>query len=140
MHTSVTLSTVLGGNIALGKVKNRMDLVQFSNKGVSRQMIVQLGKYLHLSLKQIAALLPVSERTIQRNTSFNQAISDQILCIAEVAVKGTQVFESQNKFIQWLNTPAHALSNYTPLSLLNSKIGMDLVVDEIGRIEHGIYS
>jgi putative toxin-antitoxin system antitoxin component (TIGR02293 family) len=62
------------------------------------------------------------------------------LLIAEVAARGSEVFEDKEKFIGWLNMPSVAFAQKTPLSLLNSKFGVDMVLDELGRIEHGVFS
>jgi len=39
-----------------------------------------------------------------------------------------------------MNHPNKALNNKTPMSLLNSKFGTNMVLDELGRIEHGVFS
>jgi len=91
----------------------------------------------------MAALLPVTERTIQRNSAkepFNRVVSEHILQIAEVAAKGAEVFENKDKLLSWMNHPSKALANKTPLSLLNSRFGAEMVLDELGRIEHGVFS
>jgi putative toxin-antitoxin system antitoxin component (TIGR02293 family) len=91
----------------------------------------------------MSELLPVSERTIQRCSSedqFNSIVSEQILQIAEVAAKGKKVFEGKNKFLSWMNHPNKALANRTPASLLSSRFGIEMVLDELGRIEHGVLS
>jgi len=67
-------------------------------------------------------------------------LPEQVLQIAEVAVKGSKVFESKDRFLAWMNHPNKALGNKTPMSLLNSKFGTDKVLDELGRMEHGVFS
>ncbi len=67
-------------------------------------------------------------------------LSEQILQIAEVTAKGSKVFEGRERFLAWLNHPNKALNNKTPMSLLNSKFGTDMVLNELGRIEHGVFS
>jgi putative toxin-antitoxin system antitoxin component (TIGR02293 family) len=62
------------------------------------------------------------------------------LQIAEVAVRGAEVFEDKNKFLIWMNSPNKALADKTPMSLLSSRFGTDMVLDELGRIEHGVLS
>ena len=60
----------------------------------------------------MAALLPVAERTIQRYTAkkhFGRVVSEQILQIAQVADKGTEVFEDKDRFLSWMNHPNKAL-------------------------------
>lgn len=138
------IRTVLGGQkVFPKKIQNRMDLVELSNKGVTKDALVHLSDFLRCSMKQMAALLPVTERTIQRYTPkkhFNRAVSEQILQIAEVAAKGSKVFENKEKLLLWMNHPNKTLGGKTPMSLLGSKFGIDVVLDELGRIEHGIFS
>ena len=120
-----------------------MDLIDLSNKGISKNALIKLADYLEISTHQIAQLLPVTERTIQRYTQekhFNRVVSEHILQIAEVAAKGSKVFKDKEQFLIWINLPNLALDNKTPVSLLNSKFGADIVLDELGRIEHGIFS
>ncbi len=138
------LAKVLGGKKVLKmSIQNQMDLVTLSHKGVTKDALLHLAKYLSFSMNQMAQLLPVTERTIQRYTlkkHFNRVVSEQILQIAEVAAKGSEVFEGRDKFITWMNHPNVALDKKTPMSLLNSKYGVDMVLEELGRIEHGVFS
>ena len=138
------ITTVLGGKKVFPKrIQNRMDLVELSTKGVPKDALVHLSKFLSCSMKQMATLLPVTERTIQRYTlkkHFNRAVSEQILQIAEVAAKGSKVFGNKEKLLSWMNHPNKALAGKTPISLLGSKFGVDVVLDELGRMEHGVFS
>jgi putative toxin-antitoxin system antitoxin component (TIGR02293 family) len=67
-------------------------------------------------------------------------LSEQNQQIVEVIAKGSKVFEGRDKFLAWMNHPNKALNNKTPMSLLNSKSGTDIILDELGRIEHGMFS
>jgi putative toxin-antitoxin system antitoxin component (TIGR02293 family) len=138
------LAKILGGKKVLRKnLQSRMDLVDLSNQGVTKDALLHLAEYFSCSVNQMARLLPVTERTIQRYTPkkpLSRMVSEQILQIAEVAAKGSKVFESRDRFLAWINHPNKALNNRTPMSLLNSKFGADMVLDELGRIEHGVFS
>ena len=135
---------ILGGKDVLKrKIETRLDLIEISKTGVSKNACEHLAKYLNYTTKQLADILPITERTIQRhskNENFNPEVSDHILQIAEVSAKGTQVFNDKSKFISWMNYPCTSFSNRTPVSLLQSKFGVDMVIDELGRIEHGVFS
>jgi putative toxin-antitoxin system antitoxin component (TIGR02293 family) len=120
-----------------------MDLIELSNKGITKKSLIHLAKYFSCSVSQMAQLLPVTGRTIQRyalQKSFNRTVSEQILQIAEVAAKGAEVLQGREKFLAWINHPNKALNNKTPMSLLNSKFGADMVLEELGRLEHGVFS
>jgi putative toxin-antitoxin system antitoxin component (TIGR02293 family) len=138
------VAEVLGGEkILRKKIQSRMDLVELSNKGLTKNALRHLAKFLSFTMGQMAALLPVTERTIQRyapRKHFNRVVSEQILQIAEVAAKGAEVFEDRDKFLAWMDHPNRALADKTPLSLLNSRFGAEMVLDELGRIEHGVFS
>jgi len=87
--------------------------------------------------------LPVTERTIQRysrTTRLNRSVSEHILEIARVAVRGVDVFEDKDRFLAWMGRLNVALGNRKPLDLLASTLGINLVIDELGRIEHGVVS
>ena len=138
------VAEVLGGEKVLRKkIQNRMDLVELSDKGVTKNALRHLAKFLSFTMNQMAALLPVTERTIQRyapKKHFSRVVSEQILQIAEVAAMGAEVFEDRDKFLSWMDHPNRALADKTPLSLLNSRFGAEMVLDELGRIEHGVFS
>lgn len=136
-----SVEKILGGKKALHKhIQNRMD---FINLRVTKDALVRLAKTMNLPLHQIAKFLPVTLRTVQRykpQDRFNRAVSEHILIIAEVAAKGLEVFEDKDNFLKWLSYPCKAIGNRVPIDLLNSKFGADIVLEELGRIEHGIFA
>lgn len=138
------VTKVLGGEDVLRKkIQSRMDLIELSNKGITKDALAHLANYLSFTMRQMAELLPVTERTIRRytpKTTFNRVVSEQILEIAEVAAKGVEVFEDKRKFLSWMDHPNKALANKTPMSLLSSRFGTEMVLDELGRIEYGVLS
>ena len=138
------ITAVLGGEEVLQKkIQSQMDLIELSQVGIPKDALVNLAKYLSFTISQMAQLLPVNERTIQRyppQKHFTPVISEQILHIAEVAAKGTEVFGAKDKFLSWMNHPNKVLANKTPMSLLSSRFGVEMVLDELGRIEYGVFS
>lgn len=135
---------ILGGKkIFHREPRSQFDFIEISNDGVPKPSLTNLANYLQVSLSQIIHLLPVSERTIQRKNNkyrFDKPVSEKILHIAEVAVKGTEVFEDREKFLKWLNQSNAALGNKSPMSLLDSSYGTNMVLEELGRLEHGVFS
>jgi len=120
-----------------------VELLELGRTGVTKDAVSHLANYLSFSWKQIANLLPVTERTLQRyglNQHFNPTVSEQVLHIAEVLAKGAEVFKEKKKFLLWLNTPHKVFSSMTPFDMLGSRYGTELVLEELGRIEFGVYS
>ena len=42
--------------------------------------------------------------------------------------------------IDWLKSPNAALRGHAPLSLVDTDIGAEAVLDALGRIEHGVFA
>ncbi len=135
---------ILGGTEILHRdLTDYFDFIELSERGLPTQALTHLADYLQLSLTQIARLLPVSERTLHRHMGsklFNRLVSEQVLHIAEVAARGTEVFGDREKFLGWLKQPSAALASKIPLELLDSRFGAYIILDELGRMEHGIFS
>ena len=140
----VKLSKILGGERVLHKrLKTQLDLIELSNRGIPKIALNHLMMYMNWSIGMTASLLPITERTIQRYSEedcFNSVVSEQILQISQVIARGLEVFEDKEKFLSWMNHPNSAIANKTPFELMSSKFGSEMILDELGRIEHGIIS
>lgn len=122
---------------------SRLRLLEASDQGVSKGDLLRLADNLALSVPQMAELLPVSARTIQRYKRaqrFDRVVSEQILHIAQAAARGAQVFGGRDRFLLWLKAPCAALGNRAPVTLMASRFGVEMILDELGRLEHGIVS
>jgi len=137
-----SLTRLLGGKKTLGReVRTRMDLIDLGRKGVSKESLLHLAQSMGLPVSKMAALLPVTERTIQRyapKEHFDRVVSENILHLAEVVARGIEVFEDNDRFMTWIDQPSTALGGRSPKSLLSSRFGIDMVLDELTRIEHGV--
>ncbi len=147
MPTS-SLTQLLGGKKPLGReVRTRMDLIDLGRRGVSKESLLYLAKFLGLPVSKMAALLPVTERTIQRyapKEHFDRVVSEHILQIAEVVARGREVFEDNDSFKTWIDQPSTALGGHSPKSLLyhpqepqNGNPGRPGRSSKDGRFHHG---
>jgi len=124
-------------------IRSRYDLINLGGKGVSKSAVARLAKHLSIGLQEMAPLLSVNLRTIQRYSAervFSRTVSERILRIALVVSRGEQLFGDREQFNIWLKEPNRALKEKRPLELLGSDFGLDLILDELGRIEYGIIS
>jgi putative toxin-antitoxin system antitoxin component (TIGR02293 family) len=122
-------------------VKSRLDLIELSKRGIAKDALLRLGRILSLSSKEMAGLLHVSERTLQRYGNkevLNQAISNRVVQILQVVGEGMEFFGEEERFAHWLKSKSLALGGATPLELMQTAVGTQMVVDELGRMEHGI--
>ncbi|MEX1123469.1 MAG: MbcA/ParS/Xre antitoxin family protein, partial [Balneolales bacterium] len=96
------------------------------------------------NLNDWARILSLSDRSLQRyqksGAHFSMAVSEKLLLIGYLFNRGHSVFNDSDRFFSWLQKPSVPLGGQTPLSLLDSIFGIDLILDELGRIEHGIFS
>jgi len=53
--------------------------------------------------------------------------------------RGIQAFEKKENFHKWLNMPSNALGDKVPAKLIETEEGLQQVLDELIRIEHGVY-
>ncbi len=92
--------------------------------------------------KEWSELLHISERTLQRyskdNSSFNFSVTDRILQIDKVIKRGYEVFGSYEKFLLWIRDNPYMLEGRLSLHSLSSFEGINKVLIQLGRIEHGI--
>ncbi len=94
--------------------------------------------------KEWADILHISERTLQRyakdNGSFNFSAVDRILQIDKVIKKGIEVFGNMDKFMGWLKNNPFMLEGRLSLQSLGSIEGINMVLTQLGRIEHGLFA
>jgi putative toxin-antitoxin system antitoxin component (TIGR02293 family) len=60
--------------------------------------------------------------------------------LARAVARGEEVFEDRDAAVDWLKAPNASLGGATPLSLLDTDIGAEGVMDTLGRIEHGVFA
>jgi putative toxin-antitoxin system antitoxin component (TIGR02293 family) len=133
-------------SVSYGNVLNDKVLIaQAVRKGVTQGLFEEIQSNLPFTDQQWSAFLNINIRTMQRYKSaqghvFKSIQSERIFELAEVVSLGDKVFDTREHFNIWLNTPSPALGNETPISLLDSSYGKDLVIAELNRIEYGIFA
>lgn len=135
-----TVSQTLGLN---SPTVSGFELMELTRRGIPRATINALANSLHLSVADLTKYLHVSERTLQRyspETKLSPELSDRVLQIAKVYARSLDVFKSPEITSQWLKQPNIALSNIAPLDYLDTSSGIEIVLDELTRIEYGVFS
>ena len=89
-----------------------------------------------------AAMLHVSERTLQRyaknNSSFAPINAERFVQIIQVVNRAKKVFGSVDYFYNWIHSNPPMLEGDLSFSSLSSQDGIQKILLQIGRIEHGI--
>ena len=88
-----------------------------------------------------ADLLDVSYKTVTRyqkeDKKFSPLQSEYILKTIVLFHKGEKVFGNTDSFSRWLDKPAYGLGNLIPRTVITTVTGINFVMDELNRIEHG---
>ncbi len=119
------------------------DLMMLTRQGIPRAAIDALANSLHLSVSELTKYLHVSERTLQRyspDKHLSTELSDRVLQIAKVYARSLDVFEDPEITSNWLKQPNVALGNIAPVEYLDTSSGVEIVLDELTRIEYGVFS
>ena len=89
-----------------------------------------------------AAMLHLSERTLQRyaksNGIFAPMNAERALQIAKVLEQGKITFGSTLNFYNWLKDSPYMLEGELSFDSLTSAQGIQMILTQLGRIQHGI--
>lgn len=123
--------------------KTDFEMIELVRKGLDRGTIYRLIDLLGITLEQMCDLIHISSRTLQRKAeseSLGSLVSERALDLSRVLVQGVEALGSIQAFQSWLQSPRPALGGATPLSYLDTHLGCELVINILGRIEHGVFS
>ncbi|TDQ08605.1 type II RES/Xre toxin-antitoxin system antitoxin [Pedobacter metabolipauper] len=119
------------------------DLLNLARKGVSKKALISLVKQISLTIQEVAGIMHISERTLQRYapaTIIKTEHAEKAIELARLYERGVEVFGTMDNFNDWMKTPNYTLNGETPFNLLDTSIGFDLILQTLGRIEYGIFS
>lgn len=134
MRTSAAISTV-------EKSRSPRVPVEIVAAGVPYTQVESLRKQLDLSVEDLCRLLPISRRTLARyrGKTLDSRISDHLMMIEQVFRRAVEVFDSLDNARIWLKTPNYTFSYQRPLDYLATFTGSQELLDELGRLQHGIF-
>lgn len=140
MLNQTSLVGLLGSNYA---ISTDFDLLNLARRGVSKKSLVNLAKQISLTIQELAGIMHISERTLQRYTPatlIKTEHAEKAIELARLYQRGTEVFGTMDNFNDWMKTPNYTLNGEAPLSLLDTSIGFELILQTLGRIEYGVFS
>jgi len=137
----------LGGKrVVTLPLESELDLVELVRSGLSRTALFHLASKLKLTLPEISQIFHLSERTLQRYRQgveeqqlLDSSVTDRLVALAELYAYGRDVL-GEEYFLSWMQRSLSTLGGKSPKELLFTTVGIDLVKDELGRIEYGVYS
>lgn len=125
-------------------LKNKMLIVHAIREGIPYELFNLIKEITPFNEQDWASFLGISTKSLQRNKIkedfiFKPLQSEKILELAEVTSLGNNVFDTEAQFYMWLKTSSFALGNLQPIELLRDSYGKEMVVNELNRIDQGIF-
>jgi len=105
--------------------------------------LIRTATKLGMDQDQMSLLADVSIQTFKKKPKSSRLsfqISERVLILENLYQMGLDVFDSnESSFQYWLKSEIPALDNHIPNDLLTALLGIDVVKEELLRIEHGVY-
>lgn len=126
------------------KASDRMELSEKVQVGFPVKSFISLSKTMELSNKQLAELVQISSRTLNRRLKegiLKADESERLLRFSRIFTMATSLFEGDSSSAQnWLRNSNRALGGESPLEASKTEEGSREVENLINRLEHGVFS
>ena len=122
---------------------NESDFIDVIRQGIPKKAIDNLIDKTGIPVNEMAVIMRLSDRTLRRykpETLLNPEQSERVIELARLYSRGEEVFGNLANFKEWMNSTVMALGNIKPKELLDTSLGIDILMNELGKIEHGIFA
>ncbi len=121
--------------------QDNISLETMASRGLKPEAVFDFISLADLPNSIIETTLNKSLKTFQ-NYKVNKSLldattSEKLLKLFALYSKGIEVFGSVDAFSEWLSKPAYGLGNKVPQDLIGTMTGIDLINEELIRIEYG---
>ena len=120
---------------------DNISLLNKSKKGLNASSAIDFLSLSGFTQDEFQETFKTTVKTIQnhvnRDLTLDAALSEKLLKSFALFDKGTCIFGSAKSFHQWLGTPAYGLGNQLPFDLMDTITGIQLIEEELIRIEFG---
>ena len=121
-----------------------LGIIDAVKSGIKFSSFSSFATHTPFSLNDWAGFLQLSERTMhryfQQKKTFDPSSSEKIMELALLFNYGEKVFGSRENFYVWLQTEIPSLGNIQPKGLLDTHFGINLLKDELTRIQYGVFA
>jgi len=116
--------------------------IAVKERPLQKRNMIALAKKFMLNQKQCADILGISLSTYSRlrpDAPLSIHSSEKVLRLAELFEIGSTTFEGdRTSFINWLNASTPALGGVVPMNILFSSYGIELVREQLLRMEYSM--
>ena len=123
------------------QIKDRVAIVFAAREGLPAAAFFEVAELTGYKREQLAQILNTSLKTFQRYGQDEKKLSPQssemMLKVMALFQTGESVFGSITSFKRWLEKPAFGLGGQLPFDLMRTSGGIDLVSEQLVRMEYG---
>ncbi|AKU91645.1 antitoxin Xre-like helix-turn-helix domain-containing protein [Vulgatibacter incomptus] len=139
------ITRMLGGARILGKRPDSdRDFVEIVREGLPFSSFQSAVRSLGMTEEEAREALGFPRRTLSRRKleqgRLRAAESERVLRLARVGTRAIDVLGDANRAVRWLRAPNRGLGGEAPLELLDTDVGTQGVLDELTRLDHGVFS
>jgi putative toxin-antitoxin system antitoxin component (TIGR02293 family) len=135
---------VLGGEAVLHALpRTTSEWIALVRLGVPFMSFESAAHFLGIDKRELASSIGIDRRTLARQKDsyfLCKGDSEKLIRLVKVVVRTVEVFEDKSSAIAWLQASNTSLGNASPLSLLDTELGAELVTNTLGRIEQGVFA
>lgn len=117
-----------------------MEVIERIKQGVKKSDWKNLINRIGHTEKELDFMIPASISSLQKRSVYDKETSERIYELARLYGLGFDVFDTEQDFKTWLDSPSKALGGKKPFELLDSSFGFELVEQEVLRIRYNVYS
>jgi putative toxin-antitoxin system antitoxin component (TIGR02293 family) len=123
---------------------SELELADIASRGLPSSTLSNLSGSLGWSQAALVQQLGIAPRTAARRLTSRRPLSvsesERILRLARLLARATEIFEDRASAKAWLVEKNAALGGRTPLDLIATEIGAEVVFNELGKIDHGFFA
>ena len=131
----------LGGSHTFGRsLSTDRDLRDAIRQGFPHRAVAELMQSSGLTLKELAAALDLSPRSLQRRRRTGRLArfeSDRLYRLARIVALARQNLGQDDIATRWLKRSNRALGGVAPIQALDTEVGAREVENVLGRIAYG---
>lgn len=131
------------GGAALAVEPGEVGWVELIRSGLPSESLERTAGELKLSVNDLSRRLGLPPRTVHRRVQKGERLtpeeSEKSVRVARALAKARQLLGEEDGRL-WLLEPSRALGGEVPIALLDTADGFSAVMDELGRLEHGVVS
>lgn len=145
MKESETVAALLGGKRTLGIApRSDADFVGLVRRGLPYGSIAATARTLRVSEEEALSWAGLPKRTIARRKAKGERLkadeSERLLRLARAVALAIDVLGDEERALRWMKAPNRGLGGEAPLQMLDTDLGTTAVLDELLRLEHGVFS